>query len=298
MATGETMKNIGSDFQMSQSPHRVREGRGDYSQSEEGDETPDIAVKRELVRHEFEIPTNGRFGEYLRSATNPTTPPSLKVVAWQELSLLLFAFKYLKNIEEWRPTFETAMRYESALPSKDASNTRSRDSLFELYVASQLARTGIEVWRREPDIFCRRGDFEFTVAAKRIKSRDKLVPRSKAAREQIISARVPGIIALDISPLQPGFYESPMVESLHSFNVRLRKYMDSIFEPLLPEIERTCQRRQVFGVIAFALVTGMSDNGHSVHLGHTHSGHRLCDAGSAKAEQMWQVVDQLGRTLL
>ena len=86
---------------------------------------------------------------------------------------------------------------DPAIPRKESKHTPGKDKQFELYLAARFKKANISAVREEPDLFCNIDGYEFTVAAKRIKSRNQLFKRIKEAGKQIIKARKPGIIAID-----------------------------------------------------------------------------------------------------
>lgn len=249
-----------------------------------------------LNKRGVELPLHSRFNAYLNTVDDHSADKNLRIIATQEISQLLLALIFLEDITEWNRTILDAIRYESTIPDPKANQTKARDALFELYVAGRMQSIGISTLHGEPDIVCNKQGFNFVIAAKRIKSQKKLLFRVKEARNQIEKSRLPGIIALDLTQIQSECFGSFETESIDLFLKRSHEFIDKNFEALLPEIEKICKRKHVFGIIAFATIGTQLDNQHTIAISRIHRGHRLCISGSTKAEHMWEIVNHLGKT--
>jgi hypothetical protein len=116
---------------------------------------------------------------------------------------------------------------------------------------------------------------EFGVAAKRIKSREKLGTRVSEARDQIIRSGLSGVIALDLSAIRFRRKAPLLVGGYEEIQSEMFWILKTEFEDKLPEIERKCQATSVFGVIAFATVAALHPNIGTTIIGAELSGRRL-----------------------
>jgi hypothetical protein len=89
---------------------------------------------------------------------------------------------------------------DAALPQHGSTNTPGRDTQFELWLAAICLRAGLlPVDYDEPDITCTVEELKFGIAAKRLKSLDRFQDRVKDGAHQVRRAKLPGIIALDLT---------------------------------------------------------------------------------------------------
>lgn len=281
------------DINYSQSTYRHRES---IEFLYAGNNSPLSLVERlsiALKRVDFQIPENTRFDRYIKKLSNINADHNVRINAQQEILFLLTGLERISNIHEWMPTIRESIVYEADFPSQNVVNTRGRDSLFEIFIAGRLNATGIKISRGEPDILCYKEGFEFGVAAKRIKSKNQILKRVKDARSQIERSGVPGVIALDLTPLQENYFKDIPIESAPLFFQKTKNFLDQNFEPLLPEIQKKCIRKHVFGVIAFVTMGALSDNGSTILMANHHSGHRLCLPNTIHARHMYELVHLL-----
>lgn len=88
----------------------------------------------------------------------------------------------------------------SRLPAED-TNTLARNLQYQLYLASRFSNSGMEINCVEPDFnFEYEGEI-YSVAAKRITSRNKLIERIKEAEKQILRHDYDGFIAISLDRL-------------------------------------------------------------------------------------------------
>ncbi|MBK9386023.1 MAG: hypothetical protein IPN34_14525 [Planctomycetes bacterium] len=83
----------------------------------------------------------------------------------------------------------------------------SRSTLFELLIAASLQRCGLEVRLDEPDVVVSDGVRQYGLAAKRLRSKKRVRQRTREAIRQLRSARLRGLIALDISEVSNPRYD-------------------------------------------------------------------------------------------
>lgn len=107
-----------------------------------------------------------------------------------------------KIIQATRP-FLTQVLSGALMPSEDA-NSMARDKQFELYLAAILERIGFEVRLEEPDIKFLHNSQEYSLAAKRIKSANKIRKRYREAIKQIKQFSNPGFIGISLDYLVRG----------------------------------------------------------------------------------------------
>ncbi|GAG16023.1 unnamed protein product, partial [marine sediment metagenome] len=87
---------------------------------------------------------------------------------------------------------------DSVLPQDDRGQSTGRDTQFQLYVAAICQSAGlVPVGYEEPDVTCVVDGIKFCIAAKRLKNVSNLRKHVKKAAQQIETARLPGMIALD-----------------------------------------------------------------------------------------------------
>lgn len=88
----------------------------------------------------------------------------------------------------------------TVLPSKD-NNSIARDKQFELFLAAILERTGFEVSLEEPDIVFTSNSQTYSLAAKRVKSEQKIAKRYREAIQQVKRCDYPGFIGMSLDYL-------------------------------------------------------------------------------------------------
>lgn len=99
--------------------------------------------------------------------------------------------------QDWKFLVQGNLRAED-----DRENTPHRDLLLELYVASAAEAAGMAVELAEPDIVLTVDGERFGIAAKRIRSRKRVLPNAKKGSKQIEGSKPPrGLIFLDVSNL-------------------------------------------------------------------------------------------------
>ncbi|XEC97297.1 hypothetical protein AB6A23_12515 [Paenibacillus tarimensis] len=86
------------------------------------------------------------------------------------------------------------------LPSEDTNST-ARNLQYQLYLASRFSNSGMNVKCVEPDFSFEYDGSTYSVAAKRITSRKKILKRLKEAEQQILQYEHEGFIALSLDRL-------------------------------------------------------------------------------------------------
>lgn len=99
---------------------------------------------------------------------------------------------------KWR-LIEEAFFQDPPVPHSETVHSPGRDRQFELYVAARLQMAGLPIAFSEPDICSSLDQWPFVVAAKRVKSRRRLLRQLKSARDQIHKAGRDGVVVVDYS---------------------------------------------------------------------------------------------------
>lgn len=88
----------------------------------------------------------------------------------------------------------------SRLPAED-TNTLARNLQYQLYLASRFSNSGMRINCVEPDFNFEYDGEIYSVAAKRITSRNKVMERIKEAEQQILRSNYDGLIAISLDRL-------------------------------------------------------------------------------------------------
>lgn len=132
-----------------------------------------------------------------------TTPPDFRPYqqAIYELSLFDLSLRTLSRSGVWISHFRKSMG--GALLPWDDTKHEARNYEFELYAATVFKLAGARVSPGEPDVLAELNGWRIGVAAKRLSSAspDVLVRRVNEGLEQIVRARVPGIVIADASSI-------------------------------------------------------------------------------------------------
>jgi hypothetical protein len=133
----------------------------------------------------------------------PATHPDIEVALEAERDITELAFIF-DNAEAFAGSTEFEFQLglalkDAVLPQDNAGQSPGRDAQFHLYVAAICQKAGMSPAFAEPDLVCNVDGVQFGVAAKRLKNIERLEERFKSARDQIDKARLPGIVALELS---------------------------------------------------------------------------------------------------
>jgi len=140
----------------------------------------------------------------LNSGFIPFNDPrfSTALEAERDFQQLGFVFDQLqphRANHEFRSLVKKALK-DSVLPQDNQRESVGRDSQFHLYLAAICQNAGLHpVEFEEPDVSCVIDGKKFGIAAKRIKSLDRIKDRIKEGADQVFRAQRPGIIALELS---------------------------------------------------------------------------------------------------
>lgn len=122
------------------------------------------------------------------------------VEAERDMTLLGFVFDQ-SNAHGDDLHFQSLVKHmlnDSIFPQDNRGQSKGRDTQFELFVAAVCQSAGlVPVEYEEPDVTCTVDGIKFGIAAKRLKNVSNLNRRVKKAAQQIETAQLPGIVALD-----------------------------------------------------------------------------------------------------
>lgn len=253
-----------------------------------------LEIDELLSKNNISIGSNSRYAALKKAYKQGDH--NTQLIAHQEASQLLQIARYILSDEIWRNDIIMSFTNDPVSPTKRSKHTPGRDKQFELYLAARFKMAQISTTREEPDLLCRIDDYEFTVAAKRIKSRNQLFKRIKEAAKQIIKSKKPGLIAIDISPLQSEYYSPHKILELDNFKKAANDFIDIEFENKLNEIRKHTSNNRVIGIIAFFTFCAKHTNNHTKLIAEFHNGSRLCKPNSEKAHHMWNIVDRLSKS--
>jgi len=191
------------------------------------------AMEQKLRVSGIRIPPGSRLDMYregIRAMAAPKTAkryPSPRATLHtlteiRELALILRELPRDPEVQGWRDKV-AAILGGNVFSSADRTDSSSRDTQFELYLAAAFRTAGFEVALEEPDVTFPMEGHTIGIAAKRLKSEKKLEQRIREASKQIAGSAYPGIIAIDISYLwdlqKPVF--ATQIEAVHGLGIAL-----------------------------------------------------------------------------
>ncbi|MGC4074806.1 MAG: hypothetical protein QM760_20340 [Nibricoccus sp.] len=240
---------------------------------------------------------SSRIKQYFQAVEIGNPDLNLTITAQQELAQIALITSQFGGRPPWKDELLQCIQSDLAVPASISDKSKGRDTQFELYVAARMRMAGLGVQRQEPDLLCQHDGITFGIAAKRIKSRSKLLTRISEARDQIIKSGFPGFIALDLSPLQSNYYKPYQIKSFPEFTKLSEDFLDIEFESKTSEIRRSASHPKVIGIISFAILCAL-DKGQKAQrwmISPTHNGYALHGKNSAEARFSYVIVDRLGR---
>lgn len=120
----------------------------------------------------------------------------------RDMAHLAFVFEQLLRHPNQRE-FNRHVKHllnDSALPQQNLANSPGRDKQFELYLAATCQNADLlPIGFGEPDVTCEVDGRPFGIAAKRLKNIERVDERIWEAVKQFERARIPGVVALDLS---------------------------------------------------------------------------------------------------
>ena len=143
-----------------------------------------------------------------RFARDPRTVPDLSLLG--EATRCIFEFYFIaracgneQGVSEPRLTSSLEWALSGALDLRDEThkNSRPRNTQFELFVGAWLTAGGANPRLEEPDLRVSIDTETLGIAAKRVRSRSKVVKRAKEGAEQILRNGQHGIVVLNVDAL-------------------------------------------------------------------------------------------------
>lgn len=148
-----------------------------------------------------------------------------------------------------RPKFK-ALCKDSVQPSHDRQQSKGRDAQCELYFAAICWKAGLSPEFAEPDIICSYNSDRIGIAVKRVKSMGSLEKRIRGAADQIYQAKVPGVIAADVSlATNPGDNALDMVTPDRRLSNALKARTDRFVQDHMDRFVSWAKHKWVSGII-------------------------------------------------
>lgn len=121
-------------------------------------------------------------------------------IEFEQIHTIVKEFSRPPVINGWIEVVDKILK-GNIYPQNSSEGDRSRDFQFELYLAALSRKGGLKIVLDEPDIIIKYPNFNFSIAAKRVKTYSNLSKNLKKARWQIENSGHDGIVAVDISRL-------------------------------------------------------------------------------------------------
>jgi hypothetical protein len=244
--------------------------------SDPADEPPWVAFVRILGDAGIDVPPNSRFGRYMKIIRDGHRDRRHQALAMLEMHQLHQGVRFLRDLGPWKAKIVEAINKDMDIPGKPGANSRGRDAQFEVNVAGRFVQAGAVVAPGEPDLVCDLNGMRFGVAAKRIKSATALRDNFIDARRQIVRSGLPGVVALDVTPVLQSMLMQSLAIAPDHFVSFARATVDHVLEKQIPRIIKD-SRPGVMGFIAFAELAalGVGNNGYHWFFASVHSGHAL-----------------------
>jgi len=148
------------------------------------------------------------------------------------------------------------LRKDKPLPQDDRRNSFGRDAHWELYLAAICQRGAMTpVGFEGNDVTCMVDGTQLGIEAKRIKSENNAKERIRKAIEQIIKAKRPGVVAVDMS-LAWNEHNCPIIEPIHNalLDMKLEAQGRQFFHRHKAWIEERCIGKGILALLVFNFV--------------------------------------------
>ncbi len=155
----------------------------------------------------------------------------------------------LGGAPEWREVIQK-MFGGTELPADDKKQARSMQ--FEAFVAASLRRSGLVVASDEPDVRVNFKGWRLGVAAKRIRSATQLRHRLADANRQMIRARLPGVIAIEVSQILNLPSHDIEAHTLAAAQQTMVSSLTSLTQRWVGEVASRLNHDHILAVVAFA----------------------------------------------
>jgi hypothetical protein len=180
------------------------------------------------------------------------------------------------------------------LPHTEVLSSSARDIQFELYLAGLARRAGYGVTLDEPDVVIRAHDCSAGIAAKRLKSRQKLRRSLRSASTQIARAGLDGFIALDLSMLLLPQEEPLVVGDFPAAKDTFSAILSQFLHPNALDIRSSVDWTRAYGLLA--VITGLSTFSESGKLAAVFQCRalNLCSEHDPRCKRIEALVEKLG----
>lgn len=209
-------------------------------------------IKSGIMASEIEIKKGARLDYYMRMIDSDKLSSRDKLLILNEIIRIEVGISSLAAEPKWKALIEKTINNDSYFPASASSNTPGRDFGFEIYIAGRFSKSGFIVDPLEPDLKCTKGDIQFGVAIKRVRSRSQLIRRIKDASQQILRSGVNGVIVVDFSPLIDGYYEKLVMPKLIDPMTKIRELQLELSRQV-DGLGKYCNEF-VAGIIGFSVV--------------------------------------------
>lgn len=177
----------------------------------------------------------------------------------RELRVIL-ASKHV--LDQCRPELQQ-MTKGTDYPWKD-SDSRPRNLQFQLFTTAIIAHSGFEVFLKEPDVVFLYKDYEYSVAAKRVRSLGNLEKRLRESKNQIIRSNQYGFMALGLSQIARGNTGTLLVEKPDVLWEAGEKITNGLIESQLKPVLKKTQHPSVIGCLVSIMIPSFIANSFSV----------------------------------
>jgi len=224
-----------------------------------------LAKRGITISNAGRVPTYIRTLKRLRLKPRPLEDPKDVMdylTAMVEGQYVLDAYEGLICPPEVQGCFDKLKQALKGRPDLTADDP-SRDTMVELVVASCAHRGGNEVHLEEPDVCLVHEGQRYGVAAKRIRSLDRLQERTREGANQVQRSQSNGFVVIDLT-IALGFHEGivaiPRIEDAKGV---LSAVVERISEVLPDDALASWlyEKPLVVGVVGFAYVRGLVEDG-------------------------------------
>lgn len=260
-----------------------------------------------LLSNGIRLNPNGRFMSYKRKIGHYCAEGARKkrkdsrdiklilqaVYEIEQIITITTALQKHPETNEWKNYLQRLL-LDSDFPEKDKKGSPGRDLQFELFTAAICKQAGFPVRLAEPDIIVSHPDMDFCIAAKRIKSLNKVRRRISEAGKQIEPV-MNGIICLDLTPIYNPSNAIMLTTRLDEAPIELQKFADGFIQQNSQNIRETIkQHKKVFGLMVFVSAACVSLLTKQSGVAMRTSATNLCHISDSRSEFMRTLVLELG----
>jgi hypothetical protein len=223
------------------------------------------ALENRMVKLGIRVSSSSRIANYRRVLNNflaiaqggdlPKRQPNLKLFhqGMYEIEQLMVIVNDLSSppeVQGWKQKVQIIVSGKD-LPEDEERKTTARDLQFELFTAALCRRAGYSILLEEPDVVVKHPISDFGIAAKRIKSVNKLSHRIKKAKDQILKSEMDGVICLDVTPLHNPTNAFMIVEDPQIAINEVQRIADHFLHRNVKKIRSLIGTEEIFGFMVF-----------------------------------------------